>query len=206
MAIEREIKFVVASGTGEEVVQKIEEKNSTLTMDLYEKTMMFDNEGQLMSRRDARLRVRQIGMSKDGVSDVEFSYKRRLRSDEREQIDAHVKQEEEIETAFRTNVHEFIQILECMGYHMVSSYERYRKTRDYLGTKVTVDTFPFGIIIEIEGAEDSIVHACSVLGLEVENSTLESCDDVYDRLCRERGIEPHNHISFSDSDMPKIEM
>ena len=152
-----------------------------------------------MMKDDARLRVRQVGNEMEECrSHIEFSYKRRLPSN------GNTKEEEEIEVDFDVELGDFLNILCKMGYIMTTSYERYRTTYKYKNTKVTLDEFPFGYILEIEGENENIAKACRGLNLNMAESTAESCDDVYDRICRDKGIEPKNHILFSDNEMPAI--
>jgi len=89
-----------------------------------------------------------------------------------------------------------------MGFNSVSSYERFRTTYAMDNTKVTMDEFPFGWVLEIEGEEEDINQIVKKLGLKKSDSTLESCDDVYDRLCREQELAPKNDILFGDENMP----
>lgn len=194
--IEVEIKFILQT----DLAERIEKSVAILPGVIfggrkYEKSIMFDNAEKRMNNEDARLRVRQIGEGMDG-SKIEFTYKRRLKAD------GPIKKEEEIEVVMETNPHLFITILNKMGYEKTTSYERYRSTYIYNGLKITFDEFPFGHILEIEGEEEVIKNECAELGLNVADSTLESCDDIYDRLCRENGVRALNHIEFSDVSMP----
>ena len=91
-----------------------------------------------------------------------------------------------------------------MGYRVVSSYERYRETYMADTSKITLDTFPFGYILEIEDGEVEISKLCDVLGLDKKNSYLLSCDDAYYDLCKKQGIKPKDHILFDDKEMPSI--
>lgn len=196
--IEVEIKFLLSN----KGVKQLEKKIASLTGAksrgrVYERTIMFDNDHGRMQKEDARLRVRQLG-NDSKVSGIEFAYKRRLKAD------GPIKKEEEIEIGFSADSNQFMRILEKMGYLRTTSYERYRTTYVYKNLKITFDDFPFGLILEIEGAEKSIKSLCVQLNLKIDESTLESCDDVYDRLCRQKGIKIRNHIEFSDKTMPHL--
>lgn len=165
----------------------------------YEKTTMLDNSFGQMQREDARLRVREIRKKKDDtISKIEFSYKKRLRAD------GGIKQEEEIETAFATDVGSFLGILNKMGYVITTSYERYRETYRTLDAKITLDEFPFGYVLEIEGGERSIEGICKELGLAPSKSYPLSCDDAYVELCEKKGTKPKDHILFDDPEMPHL--
>jgi adenylate cyclase class IV len=91
-----------------------------------------------------------------------------------------------------------------MGYEITTSYERYRETYKTKDIKITLDEFPFGYILEIEGEEDSINKICDLLKLDREKSYPLSCDDVYVELCEKQNIKPKDHILFDDSEIPKI--
>ena len=165
----------------------------------YEKTTMLDNKEKRMDEDDARLRVRQISNQKNSEnSKIEFSYKRRIKAS------GGIKKEEEIESAFTTNVDLFFQILNKMGYEITTSYERYRETYKNEGIKITLDEFPFGYILEIEGEEKNINNICDLLKLNKEKSYALSCDDVYEDLCKKENIKPKKHILFDDLNMPKL--
>jgi adenylate cyclase class IV len=165
---------------------------------VYEKTMMFDDATGRMRAEDARLRLRLVGTLGPAGQAVEFSYKRRLGND------GGIKLEEEIETSFVTDVEVFIAILGKMGYRQVTSYERFRATFVGGGVKATLDEFPFGPMLELEGSRNDIRDFCSRLNLDEGDCSLESCDSVYHRLCREAGVVPKDHIRFDDSEMPHL--
>ena len=209
--IEQEIKFILSK----DEISKLKERISKLHDKIrfvsrkYEQTIMFDNAEKIMDREDARLRVRVI---KSGITDndgdikVEFSYKRRIQNSSGDNI----KREEEIETFFEMDnnaYNNFILILNKMGFYQTSSYERFREayTADNEQIKLTIDEFPFGYIVEIEGRDKESINNCrSLLGLDTYKPTLEGCDDIYERICRERGIAPKSNICFDDDEMPKL--
>lgn len=198
--IELEIKFLIAAKN----VPKI--KTAILAVPelfpegkMYEKTTMLDNPEKTMDQVDARLRVRQISRQKtDKDAKIEFSYKRRIKAD------GGIKKEEEIETAFTTNIDSFFHILNKMGYEVTTSYERFRETYKANHTKITLDEFPFGYILEIEGPEKNIDEVCGTLKLDKKKSYALSCDDAYVELCKKNKITPKDHILFDDPEMPHI--
>jgi adenylate cyclase class IV len=198
--LELEIKFLINSDN----IPKIKEKISEIPEifyegKVYEKTTMLDNKEKTMDKADARLRVRQISKQKgDKDSKIEFSYKRRIKAD------GGIKREEEIETAFTTDIASFFHILNKMGYEITTSYERYRETHKTKDVKITLDEFPFGYILEIEGEEKHINGICNLLKLDKEKSYALSCDDVYVELCKKENIKPKDHILFDDPKMPQM--
>lgn len=198
--LEKEIKFIVTGAQAAAVVAAAAAwPDADVSAPVYELTSMFDTEDGRMNAEDARLRVRQIGEGADAA--LEFSYKRRLPAM------GFVKQEEEIETAFTgvSDVAKFALILGRMGYAPTTSYERRRQTVLVADVKLTVDEFPFGFLLEIEGEDAAVLDATARLGFDAAASTLESCDDIYERLCRERGLTPSPHIRFDDESMPQYE-
>jgi len=198
--IESEIKFLISTGR----VPKIKEKilaipDISFRGRFYEKVTMYDNADKVMDREDARLRVKQISTEKDRPeSKVEFSYKRRIKAD------GGIKQEEEVETNFETDIASFVKIINKMGFQPTTSYERYRETYLTRNIKITLDQFPFGYILEIEGNEDEIEKVCDLLGLDFKKSYPLSCDDAYVDLCKKKNLKPKDHILFTDSKMPKM--
>lgn len=198
--IESEIKFLISSdkvfGIRERIlaIPEISFKGK-----FYEKVTMYDNIDKLMDKEDARLRVKQISAEKDvPESKVEFSYKRRIKAD------GGIKYEEEVETDFETDIASFVKIINKMGYQPTTSYERYRETYLTRDIKITLDQFPFGYILEIEGNEDEIRKTCGLLGPDIKKSYPLSCDDAYVDLCKKKDIEPKDHILFDDPEMPKM--
>jgi len=166
----------------------------------YEKTTMLDTPDGLLAKEDARLRVRQISREKDSDDQkIEFSYKRRIKAD------GGIKKEEEIESEFQTDILNLIAILRRMNYVPVSSYERFRETYGHGNSlKITLDEFPFGYILEIEGEKREIQMFYKWLKLKQSQSYALSCDDAYVDLCKKAHIIPKDHILFSDKDMPQI--
>lgn len=198
--IELEIKFLIDSNKVSELRKKILKLPKTAYKGkFYEKTTMLDNSIGLMQKDDARLRVRQINDKKTSKnSKIEFSYKRRIKAD------GGIKQEEEIETVFTANVDLFFQILKKMGYEITTSYERYRETYENEDIKITLDKFPFGHILEIEGEENNINKICGYLNLDAKKSYPLSCDDAYVELCEKASVKPKDHILFSNPEMSKL--
>lgn len=202
--LELEIKFLINSNKISEIKNKILKIFGVVYKNrAYEKTIMFDNSDKSMQKEDARLRVRQIieqENNEDKKSKIEFSYKRRIKAS------GGVKQEEEIELEFKTDIDSFFQILNKMGYKITTSYERYRETYLADNIKITLDEFPFGHILEIEGDEFGINKICEILDLDKNKSYPLSCDDIYVELCEKRGIKAKDNILFNDSEMPHIDL
>jgi len=167
---------------------------------MYEKMTMFDTPDRFLDKEDARLRVRQVSSQKESDDvKIEFSYKRRIKAT------GGIKKEEEIETNFQADFLNFYAILKKMNYHPISSYERFRETYWHDSLKITLDEFPFGYILEIEGGEKEIEEFCKILNLKSSQSYPLSCDDAYVDLCKEKKTELKDHILFDDIKMPQID-
>ena len=57
-------------------------------------------------------------------------------------------------------------ILEALGFRPVLVYEKRRETWGTNGTEVVIDELPFGLFVEIEGEEASIIEVEKLLGLD----------------------------------------
>lgn len=198
--VELEIKFLFNPTRASLIRKKILKiKNISYEGRFYEKATMLDNAERAMNKEDARLRVKEIKNEQNSRdSRIEFSYKRRI------QANGGIKKEEEIETSFISDADSFFKILNKMGYQITTSYERYREIYTVNNSKITLDEFPFGYILEIEGEEKEIKKISKLLNLKISNSYPLSCDDVYVDLCKREKITPKDHILFNDSEMPKL--
>lgn len=199
--MELEIKYLLGEDDLKKTKNIIDEIDGVSKIGrFYEKTTMFDNDSKIMDKKDARLRVREIKNTKEnGKIYTEFSYKRRI------QAAGGIKKEEEVELSFDGYTDKLYKILQEMNFIPTTSYERYRET--YMtedGTKITLDEFPFGYILEIEGSEENIKKYNGKLNLETKNSYPLSCDDAYVELCKQNNLVPKDHILFSDLEMPHI--
>lgn len=200
--IELEIKYLLKKEDIKKIKKTIESFNKISKIGrFYEKTIMFDNDSKIMDSENARLRVRELNnFEKNNKVCIEFSYKRRI------QAIGGIKKEEEIELSFKENPNTLYDILKKMRFNPTTSYERYRETykinKD--NTKITIDEFPFGYILEIEGSEKNIKYYNDKLGLDINNSYPLSCDDAYVELCKRDKLVPKDHILFNDAEMPKI--
>lgn len=195
---EIEMKFAVKSENVGNVRKNIFDLEGVLYLGRkYEKSIMFDNEQQVMRLQDARLRVRLVGDKNDVDKRIEFCFKKRLSTANR------IKKEKEIEIDFVADDKKFVKILNQMGYKEISSYERYRETFIKDDVKITLDEFPFGFLLEIEGKEKEIREISTKINLQNRKSYSLSCDDFYEDLCRKKNIAPKRNILFCDRQMPR---
>lgn len=164
----------------------------------YELTIMYDNNNKTLFRDDARLRLRKIiDIKNKNKEECELSYKK---PKTREGIK--IEEEVEVKTSSFLDTEE---ILTKLGYFKISSYERIRDTFYANNCKITVDSFPFGDLLEIEGKLENIINISKKLGLEIKNNTTKSCDDIYVDICTAKGETIKEHIIFNENTLSEKE-
>jgi adenylate cyclase class IV len=152
----------------------------------HELTIMYDDKEKNLFKEDARLRLRRIKDLKTGEETCELSLKK---PKTREGI----KIEEENEVIV-SNFEETEIILRKIGFERVSSYERVRDTFKKDGCKITLDSFSFANILEIEGSEIRIKKIAKELGLDLKENITKSCDDIYADFCKEKEEKIEDNI------------
>ncbi len=184
MVDEIELKFEI-----ENYREMVEEllKISDFQSSAYELTVMYD-QGKKLFDLDARLRLRKILDLKTNEETTEISYKK---PKTREGI----KVEEEYETMVE-RFDEMEKILKNIGFSSVSSYERIRDTFNFDNVKITLDSFPFGDYLEIEGEKEKIKKLAKDLDFDLSENITKSCDDIYADICNKEGRKVSNHIKF----------
>jgi adenylate cyclase class IV len=216
MAIEKEMRFFFSGaeklGLWRRLVGQFEYGKS-----FYEKTVMYDNPKPEFSFYsvgiDGRLRVRlssevgEDGMMKEGGERrCLVTWKRRIAEGREGSIRKEVEYEFRVDSDDAGNVVKvFEEVLRCPR---VESYERIRHFFVGKGAVVTLDEFPFGLMLEFElkgSSEDGDLFAMvEEFGLDESKASKDSCDDMYGQLCRENGISPLPDIVFGDGTMPRI--
>ncbi len=191
--VEIEYKFRVEKGELPALARKLTSLGFQTRGRAYEKTTMYDNDRHLMQRTNGRVRVRNIGDNR-----VEFSYKKPLADD------GGPKKEIEYEV-FLTHNHaadSLVHIVENMGFHETTSYERYRTTyaHSLQATKVTLDEFPFADFIEVEGSEKEASKTALALGFNVADHLNKPCDTLFNDWRAEQGLPATDHMTFADYD------
>ena len=189
--IEIEYKFQLAKEALSNLQGKLEKLYFTNKGRLYEKTTMYDNPDNLMQRTNGRIRIRNVGEVQ-----VEFSYKKPLPSD------GGPKKEIEYEVSLEQGSEALKHIVEHMGFHETTSYERYRTTftNATRTIKVTLDEFPFANFIEVEGDEKDVTKTAEALGFRLADHLNKSCDTLFTEWRAERGLPMTNHMRFEDYD------
>lgn len=192
MAEEIELKFIIKDYT--KIVEKVMNQSKFVSTS-YELTVMYDDKEKNLFKEDARLRLRQVKNLKTNAETCEFSYKK---PKTREGI----KIEEENEVLV-SSFEEMEKILSKMGFSRVSSYDRIRDTFQKDNCKITIDTFSFGNLLEIEGEMNSIKKVARDLELDIKENTSKSCDDIYDDLCKKEGKKASEHILHTKDSLQK---
>jgi len=182
--IEIELKFLLTDPP-EKLIEKFGDyaKQAKKT---YQKTVMFDNDQQLMQKTNGRIRLRQSG------DIVTLSYKLPLPS-------SGVKKEVEWETKIGSwKVGE--NLLKAMGFKETTSYEKYRTSFNYKNTKVEIDEYPFANFIEIEGEEKDIVEIAKEINFDIKTALKEPCDTLFTKWRLAKGLPMKPYMRFDDYD------
>jgi len=95
--------------------------------------------------------------------------------------DSDVKREVE-ETIYKgSSEDEALSMIELQG--EFAEENSYEKTRMYFnadgGAEITLDIYPFGAWVEVEGSEEKVKHIASKLGYSKKEFILDSADDLY---------------------------
>ncbi|HSE18452.1 MAG TPA: class IV adenylate cyclase [Pyrinomonadaceae bacterium] len=170
MAIEIEKKFRLASEQRLVLDSLLPMVGATLRGKAFEENIIFAGRGLDQLNRILRLR-RTNGKAI-------LTYKERMDSDKT------VRRRREVETDVAPPEN-MIEFLSKIGVVPMLIYEKHRTTWDLANTEVTIDELPFGLFVEIEGDEDAIRNAESLLdpvGLKVELLT-------YHELVRKHGTK-----------------
>ena len=184
--IETELKFPIDKRKIKRIIRLLKRMGFNGGRRVYEKTVMYDNDRQIMQTTDGRIRLR--------VSDdsVELSYKKPL---SRKNIKREVEYEVEVSN-FQTTE----KILAMMGFVPTTSYERYRTTFTKGEIKVTIDEYPFANFLEIEGKKEKIKNLALELGFLLRANLTDPCDTLFQKWRKEKGLDFKPHMRFEDYD------
>jgi len=153
---------------------------------VYQRTVMFDNDEELMQKTNGRIRLRQTG---DKVS---LSYKLPLPSET-------VKKEIEWETNI-DNWQVGEELLKAMGFHKTTAYEKYRTSFEYNRVKIEIDEYPFSNFVEIEGDEDEVKNAALEIGFNLDKALTRACDTLFTEWRLQKGLPMKPLMMFEDYD------
>lgn len=213
MNIEREMRFYFPLEELEfwkSVLKKFNHKGR-----YYEITIMYDNPNPALTfysaSIDGRLRLRMARQTDEKSKNGNYgllSWKQRIPSLKDEVI----RHENEIEFGFNPEEFSSVQLIleDILHCPKISSYERYRSHYEINDIKVTLDEFPFALMIELEiqgdfnKGEKQIMDLLSQLKLDASLSSAYSCDDMYRELCINANKKASQNILFNDPDMPHL--
>jgi adenylate cyclase class 2 len=105
---------------------------------------------------------------------------------ERDSSPSAVKRQREEETEV-SDAAALASILEALGYRAALVYEKRRATWRLNETEVVIDELPFGLFLEIEGEESSILEAEKLLNLEDAEAEHAPYPELTLRHGKERG-------------------
>jgi len=174
--IETEIKFKIDNEN--EIIEKLNSIGAKKVSEGLEHNEGFDNgslreNGMLLRLR--RFKDKSILTVKIGITKNRF------------------KKAEEIET----EVEDFQKtktILRSLGFETSWVYEKKRTLYTLGKTEISIDRFPFGSFIEIEGDERGIEKVAEKLNLVIKKGITKTYLEVYEDFCKEKGIEPENIV------------
>ena len=178
----------------------------------YELTKMYNNPNPVYdfynSKIDGRLRLRHsISLNNKTKGFGLLSWKQRIP----EHFNDLIRKEKEVEFSFSVmdvgNVNMIIEeILKCP---LVSSYERRRHYYTTNKMSITLDEFPFGLMLEFEFKKAKISNfridnLLENFNLKIASASILSCDDMYRELCFKNDTKPNANILFTDKNMPHL--
>lgn len=182
MPVEIEKKYRLSTRQREQVLQLLPEIGAKRKGEDFEVNTLYT--GGSIEMGNSVLRLRRIG--KKGI----LTYKQRFHSD------SDIKHQREEET--RVDDPEAMEaILEAMGFVAALVYEKRRETWTLGKTEIVIDELPFGLFMEIEGAEQDIRDIESKLAIK----RLRAEPATYPQLTQKHGRDHAGVIEarFSDN-------
>ncbi len=167
MSVEVEKKYRLTREQAERVSARLREIGAALCGAEFEENTLYQGAG-LDPQRSA-LRLRRAG------GRAVLTYKERDAS--ASEIKRHREEETQVE-----NAGALAAILAALGYRPALVYEKRREVWRVGAVEVVVDELPFGLYLEIEGEEETILEAERSLGLketEVEMATYPELTALY---------------------------
>jgi adenylate cyclase class 2 len=157
----------------------------------FEDNWLFDTEDHQLAQKSSILRVRAVGGA--GL----LTYKGKVANDGPK---SQFKLRMEIETSLG-EPRKAVEILKRLGYRSFFRYQKYRTIyRAYLpggkSLRLMFDETPLGNFIELEGEEQTLAQAVSLLGISPADYILESYLALQTEHCRQKG-QPLEDMVFS---------
>ncbi len=173
MPTEIEKKYRLTNDLKKTVLRKLEELRAGRVRDEeFEENVIYCGHG--LDPRSRVLRLRRVN------GRATFTFK------ERRATDSAIKHQREEETIV-SDADALAAILDALGYRPALVYEKRRTTWQLNRAEVVVDELPFGLFVEIEGDEESIVAAESLLGLTHAEAEHASYPELTSRLGQKTG-------------------
>ena len=150
--LEQEVKFCLGS------LSQLEERLQLLGAELvqprtYERNLRFDTPDRRLSNAFQVLRLRlddRVRLTYKGAGDP----------------GQEVSARQEIEVTV-SDLKAAREILEALGFEVITVYEKYRAAYQLLNCEVSLDEMPFGHFCEIEGPDADSIQTCALaLGLD----------------------------------------
>jgi adenylate cyclase class 2 len=171
MGIEIEKKYRLTPGQHERLKHCLRDRGAIDEGEEFEENTLYAG-GQLDLRRHV-LRLRRAGAK------AILTYKERYPSD------AAIKHQREDETIVE-DAQVMGAILEALGYKPSLVYEKRRRTYRVRDVELVVDELPFGLFMEIEGEEPSIIEIEKLLDLTEVEAEMASYPELADRHGKKR--------------------
>jgi adenylate cyclase class 2 len=144
MSTEVELKFQV--GDFDQVRERLAEHGCAPGHPVAEENLVFDTPDRSLAARGILLRVR--GTTAETVLTVKVPVK----------VKSSMKVREEYETVVQAGTGEMTALLEALGYAVVASYHKTRRSCRLQSVNVCLDTLRFGRFVELEGASEGQVN------------------------------------------------
>ena len=172
--VEKEAKFYILD------LKKIERQIKTLggvivQARVFESNLRFDTPKRELSASHQVLRLRQ-----DARARMTFKGS----ADPNSEVSARLEYEVEISDLATGR-----QILEALGYEVITIYEKYRISYSLDNVEISLDEMPFGSFMEIEGADTQHIQAMAEkLNLKWENRSALSYLRIFSQVKERLGL------------------
>ena len=184
--IELEYKFLVKDKMS--LIRLLNNKSNQTGERQYQSNVMFDNPQKLMQTTNGRVRVRKLGSDGKKI----LTYKKHLPPENG------AKREIEYEVNLDDPKDQIEKILGAIEFTPSTSYERYQ-TKWILGTvHVTLDEYPFGDFVEIEGKKMDIEKVSQELGFNLSNGLTRPIDTLFQEWRKAQGLGFKPQMKFDD--------
>lgn len=88
--------------------------------------------------------------------------------------------------------------LKSLGFHIASTYEKYRAMYRYNSAIIALDELPYGNFVEIEGQDEiQISEVARLLGLNPEAAVTNSYQGLFEKIKTEMRL-PFEHLTFQN--------